>query len=70
METIVLNANSVDQDQTPQFAVSNLGLHCLPMSLLWDTRRKLVKTVQRVSRLSILAPKYQQTIMSKIRLQI
>ena len=31
----VFNANSVDPD---------LGLHCLPLSLLWDTRHKWVKT--------------------------
>ena len=28
-----LNANSVDPDQTPRIAASDLGLHCLPMSL-------------------------------------
>ena len=28
-----LNANSVDLDQTPQNAASDLGLHCLPISL-------------------------------------
>ena len=27
------NLNSVDSDQTPRFAASDLGLHCLPMSL-------------------------------------
>ena len=41
-----LNANSVDSDQTPRSAafnaVSDLGLHCLPMSLLWDARLKCV----------------------------
>ena len=26
-----LNANSVDSDQTPHFAASDLGLHCLPI---------------------------------------
>ena len=31
-----LNANSVDPDQTPRSAASDLGLHCLPMSLLRD----------------------------------
>ena len=30
----VRNANSVDPDQTPRSAASDLGLHCLPMSLL------------------------------------
>ena len=32
----VRNANSVYPDQTPRFAASDLGLHCLPMSLFWD----------------------------------
>ena len=31
----VFNA-SVDPDQTQHFAASDLGLHCLLMSLLWD----------------------------------
>ena len=30
----VRNANSVDLDQTPRCAASDLGLHCVPMSLL------------------------------------
>ena len=30
----VFNANSVDPDQTRRSAASDLGLHCLPMSLL------------------------------------
>ena len=33
-----LNANSVDPDQTPRSAASDLGLHGLPMSFLWDAR--------------------------------
>ena len=39
------NANSVDRDQTPRSAASDLGLHCLPVSLLWDARLKWVKIV-------------------------
>ena len=35
-----LNANSVDSDQTPRSAASDLSLHCLPLSLLWDARLK------------------------------
>ena len=27
------NANSVDPDQTPHSVASDLGLHCLPMSI-------------------------------------
>ena len=37
-----LNANSVDPDQMPHSATSDLGLHCLPISHLWDTRHKWV----------------------------
>ena len=39
----VLNANSMEPDQTPRSAASDLGLHCLPMSHLWDVRHKWVK---------------------------
>ena len=38
VEIPVLNANSLDPDQTPQIAASDLGLHCLQMSLLRDAR--------------------------------
>ena len=40
----VVNANSVDPDQTSRSVASDLGLHCLPMSHLWDTRHKWVDT--------------------------
>ena len=39
----VLNANSVDPDQTPRSAASDLGLHCLPMSIFWDAGHKRIK---------------------------
>ena len=39
----VINANSVDPDQTPRFAASDLDLNCLPMSHLWDAKHKWVK---------------------------
>ena len=42
----VLNANSVDLDQTPRSAASDLGLHCLSMSLLWDARLWVKSTVK------------------------
>ena len=35
---------SVDPDQMPCFAASDLGLHCLPMSLIWDARLKWVNS--------------------------
>ena len=41
------NANSVDSDQTPRSVASDLGLHCLPMSLLWDARLKWVNWILR-----------------------
>ena len=34
VEISELSANSVDPDQTPRSAASDLGIHCLPMSLL------------------------------------
>ena len=38
----VINANSIDPDQRPHLAASDLGLHVLPMSFLWDARHKWV----------------------------
>ena len=38
-----LNANSIDLDQKPHSVMSDLGLHCLPMSLLWGASLKWVK---------------------------
>ena len=43
IEIPVLNANSADPDQMLLSAVSYLGLHCLSMSLLWDSRLKWIK---------------------------
>ena len=43
-----LNANSIDPDQTPRYVTSDLGLHCLPVSLLWDARLKWVKRLKRI----------------------
>ena len=37
------NAYSVDPDETLRSAESDLGLHFLPMFLLWDARHKWVK---------------------------
>ena len=38
----VFNANSVDPDQTPHSAASDLGVHCLSIFLLWNARHKRV----------------------------
>ena len=37
------NANIVDPDQMRHSAASDLGLHCLPMSHLWDAKLKWVE---------------------------
>ena len=34
-------------DQSPRSAASDLGLHCLPTSLLWGTRIKWVKILSK-----------------------
>ena len=39
-EIPVFKANRVDPDQTPRSAASDLGLHCLPMSLLRGASHK------------------------------
>ena len=38
-----LFANSGDPDQTPRSAASDLGLHCLPITLLGVSQIQLVK---------------------------
>ena len=38
----MLNVNSVDPDQTPHSVASDLDLHSLPMSQLWDVKHKWV----------------------------
>ena len=38
-----LFANSGDPDQTPHSAASDLGLHCLPSTLLWVSQLQWVK---------------------------
>ena len=43
LENPLFNANSADPDQTPQNAASDLGSHCLQMTLFWNARYKLVK---------------------------
>ena len=38
-----LFANSGDPDQMPRSMASDLGLHCLPITLLWVSQLQLVK---------------------------
>ena len=50
-----LYANSEDPDQTPHYAVSDLGLHCLPLShkkdigLIWVKNMSAVEAIWSVS---------------------
>ena len=44
MEIPVFMRNSVDPERTPHHAASDLGLHGLLMSLLWDIRQKWVNS--------------------------
>ena len=43
-----LLANSGGPDQTPHSAASDLGLHCLPLTLLEISRLNWVKTLRQV----------------------
>ena len=45
----ILNANSVDPDQTPRSAASDLGLHCLHMFLLWYTMHRWVNDGENIT---------------------
>ena len=45
----VLNTNSVDPDQTLYSAASDLGLHCLPKSLLLCARHEWVNFMMKTA---------------------
>ena len=45
VEISELKTNSIEPDETPRFAASDLSLLCLHMSLLWDARHKLFNCV-------------------------
>ena len=47
---IELFANNVDPDQTPRSAASDLGLHCLSITLLGVSRLQWVKLYFYMSR--------------------
>ena len=50
-------ANSVNTDQMPSYAAFDLGLHCLPMSLLSDARHKWVTIINTQIQLTHIIPK-------------
>ena len=43
IEILVFNVNSADTNQMPHSVASDLGLYCLPISLLGVSRLKRVK---------------------------
>ena len=45
IQSLLFNANSVNPDQMPHSVVSDLGLRCLVMSLLWGVRHNWVNTI-------------------------
>ena len=46
IEIPFLNINNIGPDQMPYTAVSDLGLRCLQVPLLWDARHKWVNRDQ------------------------
>ena len=48
IEIPVLNAKSVDPDQMPRSAASDLGLQCLQRSNLWDAGLKWVNNTSSI----------------------
>ena len=46
---VKLFANSEDSDQTPQSAASDLGLHCLPVTLLGVSRLQWVNLYEALA---------------------
>ena len=60
-----LFANSGDPDQMPQNAASDLGLHCLPITLLWVSQLQWVNDFQSLGKpltLSMLQAKLATNI--------
>ena len=41
-------ANNVDPNQKPHYMMSDLGLHCLPMTLLPVSRKEWVKDLSAI----------------------
>ena len=57
-------ANSVDTDQMPHYVASDLGLHCLPMTLLQDPG---LQWVNHMDAFIIIAGFLTSTVFSNIR---
>ena len=57
-----LFANSGDLDQTPHSAVSNLGLHCLPVTILLVSRLQWVKVPSKIATGKVLGGFFQRKL--------
>ena len=56
-------AKSGDPDQMPHYAVSDLGLHCLPLALLGSRlKNRLISLITKMS-LQFLCLYYNETAM-------
>ena len=60
-------ANSEYPDQTPRFAASDLGLHCMPITLLGVSRLQWVNSRDDVKRIQLFY--YDQKILLGIRVR-
>ena len=56
-----LFANSGDPDQTPHSAASDLGLHCLPITLLRVSRLQWVKLLKSVITTTIIQEAFKNS---------
>ena len=65
-----LFANSADPDQMPHSAASDLGLHCLPITLLRVSRLQWVNSPYFLVKLAIFSCKTQFYVLSQIPLFI
>ena len=54
-----LYANSVDPDQMPHSAASDMGLHYLPVSKKWDARHKSVKHQRDLTPTNLCSPRHR-----------
>ena len=49
IEIPIPNAKCANPDQSPHYMASDLGLHCLPMTLSWGTSINGLKREQKLS---------------------
>ena len=62
IEIPIFNPNSVYPDQTPRSNAPDLGLHCMPMSILWDARHEWVRQPNNILAESNLHFRYKKKV--------